>query len=63
MSSYQYYMDANLTGYIGKWIAIVDNKIVSSGEDVRKVAKEVKKKFPKVRPLLTKVPNKEAMIF
>lgn len=42
----------------GKWIAIVGNRIVSSGEvlhDVRKKAKEISKK----EPLVFKVPRKD----
>ena len=56
-------MSSNIDNYIGKWIAICDKKIVSSGEDVKKVYSEAKAKYPKSRPLITKVPDKETMIF
>ena len=56
-------MKTNVSSYIGKWIAICNNKIVASGKDVKKVYKEAKKQFPKKRPLITRVPDKETMIF
>jgi len=56
-------METDLSSYIGKWIAICNNEIVASGKDVKKVHKEAKTKFPKKRPLITRVPDKETMIF
>ena len=61
--NYQYFMEANLSSYIGEWIAICNKEIVSHGRDVKKVFYEAKQKYPKVKPLLTKVPDKETMIF
>lgn len=61
--NYEYFMSSNIDNYIGKWIAICDKKIVSSGEDIKKVYSEAKSKYPKSRPLITKVPDKETMIF
>ncbi|MEK6850844.1 MAG: DUF5678 domain-containing protein [Nanoarchaeota archaeon] len=62
-SNYEYYLDADLSSYLGEWVAIYENKIVSHGVDVRAVAKEAivvcgNKKF-----LLSRVPSKETMIF
>ena len=61
--NYQYYLKTNISNYIGEWIAICDKKIVAHGKDVKKVFKEAKLKHPKERPLLTRVPDKETMIF
>jgi len=63
MDNYAFFMKTNLSPYIGKWVAICENKIVSSGTDVKKVLSEAKKKCPKKRPLLSRVPDKETMIF
>jgi len=62
-SNYEYYMTADLSNYMGEWVAIYGNKIISHGADVRIVAKEAiiacgNKKF-----LLSRVPSKETMIF
>jgi hypothetical protein len=61
--NYEFYLSANLEGYLGEWVAICDNKIVSHGKNVKKVFEEAKKKFPDKEPLLTKVPSKETLIF
>lgn len=61
--NYQFFMKTNVDNYIGKWIAICNQKIVSYGTDAKKVFKEAKEKCPSERPLLTKVPDKETMIF
>jgi len=62
-ANYQFYMGANVDSYIGKWIAICDGKIVAHGKDVKNVFKTAKDKCPTHRPLITRVPDKETMIF
>lgn len=61
--NYEFFMKTDLSHYIGKWIAICNQKIVSSGNDPKQVFQEAKRKCPSERPLLTKVPEKETMIF
>lgn len=61
--NYNFFMKTDLSSYIGKWIAICNEKVVSYGSDAKKVFEEAKKLYPKERPLLTKVPEKETMIF
>jgi len=63
VQNYELFMKADLSHYIGQWVAICDNKIVAHGEDLKKVFKEVKAKCPAKKPLITKVPEKETMIF
>lgn len=60
--SYSFFLKADLSKYIGEWIAIVDNAIVAHGNDVKKIYEEAKAKYPKKRPLITRVPEKETMI-
>ena len=59
-SSYEFYLKADLGNYIGKWVAIVDNKVVASGASAKKVYEEALKTGK--RPLITRVPDKETMI-
>lgn len=61
--NYQYFMNLNVDKFIGQWIAICDEKIVSHGQCFKEVFKEAKEKCPHKRPMVTKVPDKEAMIF
>ena len=60
--SYNFFLKSDLSKYIGEWIAIVDDKIVAHGKDVKKIYEEAKKNYSKKRPLITKVPEKETMI-
>lgn len=60
--SYNFFLKADLSKYIGEWIAIVDDRIIAHGDDVKKIYNEAKAKYPKKRPLITKVPEKETMI-
>lgn len=55
-------MKTNVDSYIGEWVAICEQKIVSHGKDFKKVFKEARKKCPKEKPLITRIPDKETMI-
>ena len=61
--NYEAYLQTNLNPYLGEWVAICDNKIISHGENVKEVFSEAKKKCPNKRPLLTRILDKETMIF
>lgn len=61
--NYQFFLKADLNHYIGEWVAICHQKIVSHGKNVKVVFQEAKEKCPKERPMLTRVPDKETMIF
>jgi hypothetical protein len=63
MQNYEFYMKTDLSSFIGKWIAVCNEKIVSSGDNPKKMFEEAKRLCPGHRPLLTKVPEKETMIF
>lgn len=61
--NYQFFIKTDLSHFIGQWVAICDQKIVSHGKDVKRVFSEAKEKCPQKRPLITRVPEKETMIF
>ena len=48
--------------YRGRHIAIVDDKVVASGDDPKKVWEAAKKKCPKKQPVLAFVPKEEALV-
>jgi len=52
----------NLGDYIGKWIAIVGEKIVAEGSDAKSVFARAKEKYPKREPLILKVPQDRVML-
>ncbi|PIN69352.1 succinyl-CoA synthetase subunit alpha [Candidatus Woesearchaeota archaeon CG11_big_fil_rev_8_21_14_0_20_43_8] len=59
----KFYLKEDLTKYVGKWIAICNKHVVSSGKNPVRVFNEAHKKYPGTRPLLTLVPENSAMIF
>lgn len=59
MDNHEYYMQIDLEPYLGKWITICQEQVVSSGDDAEKVYEEAKKKFPNERILFTLVPDGE----
>jgi hypothetical protein len=52
----------NLGKYVGKWIAVVDDKIVSIGTAGREVLSEARSKYPDRTPLILKVPSQTVML-
>ncbi len=52
----------NLGDYLGKWIAIVEDKVIASGDDGKRVFEEAKAKYPKGEPLILKVPADTVML-
>lgn len=62
MTDYEYFLKENMLPYINEWIAIVNEKIVSHGNNAKRVYEEAKNKYPALTPLLTKIPSKQAMI-
>jgi len=60
--NYEWYIKTDTTKYAGKWIAIVNQKVVSTGEDAKKVYQDAKEKYPRKKPSLAKVPTKDTLI-
>lgn len=48
--------------YRGKYVAIIDKKVVAYGKNAKKVWKDAKKKFPEKSPAIAKIPNKETYV-
>ncbi len=52
----------NLSEYMGKWVALVDNEIVSTGDSGKEVFMEARKRHPDREPFIMKVPRNEVML-
>ena len=63
-SDYEYYLEADLDKYRGKWVIIVDRRVVASGtkEEMKTLLKEVMRKYPRSTPLIAKIPENVAQI-
>ena len=62
-NNYEFYMSADLSKYVGKWVAICESSIVSEGGDAKKVFNEAKKACKNKKILLTRIPKESTMIF
>jgi ABC-type hemin transport system ATPase subunit len=60
--NYEFYINADLSEYAGKWIAIVDGKVVASGDRADSVYDEAKRKYPDKEVMLAKVPTADTLI-
>ena len=58
MSNYDFFIKSDLSHLAGKWVAVLDNKVVASGENFKEVAELVDQKYPLEKPLLTRIPEK-----
>lgn len=59
---YEWFIKADLDDYTGKWIAVVNKKVVASSENVKDVLKKINEEYPKTVPFVTKVPEKVLMV-
>ena len=60
--NYEFYINADLSEYAGKWIAIVDGKVVASGDRADEVYNEAKKMYPGKRIAIDKVPTDDVLV-
>ena len=58
LKDFESYSRADLSKYSGKWIVVVNQKIVASGKDSKKLLEKIEKRYPKQTPMLAKVPKK-----
>ncbi|MBM3234363.1 succinyl-CoA synthetase subunit alpha [Candidatus Pacearchaeota archaeon] len=61
--NYELFLRADVSSYIGEWIAICDGKIVAHSNNVKEVLSKANAKCPGKKPLIARIPDKETMIF
>ncbi len=54
-TNYEWFLKQDFSRYSGKWLAILDKKLVATNDNVDKLLQEVKQQYPSRRPLITKV--------
>ena len=62
-SNYEVFLKTDLSMYIGKWIAIVEGKIVVSGDSAKEVMNHALLLNKNKKVTLAKVPEEETMIY
>ena len=58
-----FYADANLSQYAGKWVVIIKNKVISHGENLADLVQQAKKEHPAERPFIAKVPTHQHQLW
>ncbi len=58
----EWYAKADLSKYRGKYVAILDKKVVASGINAKKVIEEAKRKYPRKESFLVKVRGDETLV-
>ncbi len=56
-SDFEWYTDADLREYIGKWVAILNKEVIASDKDFKELMEEIEKKYPGTNPLVAKIPS------
>jgi len=62
ISNYDYFLKLDTSTYKGKWIAIAKNKIAAVDMRADEAFKRARKKFPKSKISLAKVPPEETLV-
>ena len=60
--NYEWFLRADLEKFRGLYVAVVDGRVVESGERPEKVHAKAREKFPEKEVVLWKVPREEALI-
>ncbi|HLD54861.1 MAG TPA: DUF5678 domain-containing protein [Candidatus Nanoarchaeia archaeon] len=47
----------------GKWIILLDEHIICSGDDIESMIKEAEQKYPRSKLILAKVPKEGTLIY
>jgi hypothetical protein len=61
-NEYEYFLRADLSAYLGEWVAIVNRNVVAHDKTFKKTFEEAQRKHPGEEPFFAKVPTKAAMI-
>jgi hypothetical protein len=56
---FEFYSVSDMSEYSGKWVAILGKEVIASGDDLKKVYDEAKKKSGNREPLFARIPNEE----
>lgn len=53
--NYNFYLSLDLEEYAGRWIAILDNKVIAMGNSFKEVFGKASELYPGKRPLFDRV--------
>ena len=58
----QFFIAIDFSKYRGKYVAIIDKKVVASGTDPKVVWEKAKNRYPEKTPELMKMPTGETLV-
>lgn len=59
---YEWFLNADISEYAGKWVVVLNKRIVASGDNIKDLLAKVKKENPEAIPFVARVPRKMLMI-
>ena len=63
VKNYEYYANADLTKYAGKWIAILNKKVIAYANTIKELSQKIENQKIKETPFIIKIPTKEKTIW
>ena len=61
-ANYEWFLKEDFKNYAGKWLAIIDKRVVASGDDVKQIIQQAKEKYPNKKPLITKIRDRLSIL-
>jgi len=61
MSSFDTFLEMDMSKYLGEWVALCGKEVVGHSKDINGLHKQLKK--CKGTPLITKIPKRDVWIF
>ncbi len=62
IENFNFFQKQDLGVYAGKWVIIVNKKIVDSGDNLKCLMEDVKNKYPNDEPFVVRAPTGRALI-
>lgn len=60
--NYEFYSNADLSMYGGEWVAIINEKVIAHGKQVKELMKKANETNPGVTPFIVKVPKAQRLL-
>jgi len=61
-TNYDWYIEQDLSKFSGKWVVIIDQKIIGSGNKVNELIQKAQKEYPTKTPFIAKINNKLSIL-
>ena len=62
-SNFESLKEEDFSHYAEEWIAVIEDKVVEHGASFKEIYERVKIKYPRERPLIGKVPEKNLITY